>query len=475
MYTLVGMERSTSQLSWPSSPTTAALAGALLAAFLCTPVRLQADPGEGGSGPTLPPVAIEDPIPQTPVEAAGTGLAPTAQVVMHISPRGAIAKVDVAQMKLSAKLEAAYTRSLVTTLRRWRFAPALKNGRPVASTLEWQVEFLPAKDRDSLQGGLDAGFGLEPGPLLDPETAHRQRLFRVYTLPIEQQRRHLNELAATAERMLNVRRRSTAELPLVAVVTDHPDGVRAARALAANAQTTLAVLQQTLCEGLPVEPPLFRVRIYVYSKRDQYERFIDAVDGIRETSGMFIPPGLVVFHAELPSNEDVLSVLIHETVHAFVARYLLRPGVVLPRWLAEGLADYFSNSPVENHRLRPGKRRRTQFYRAPMRVWRGKTRAQLDLTTAWRKVARGKGFPVSALLHAERDAFYGKRMAEYYAQSWLLVHFLRQGVPGWTDHEFPRFLLYAAEGYDPEVVIENVYGMTAEEIEPLYRQHIKRF
>jgi len=423
----------------------------------------------------LPPVAIEDPLPLTPLEAAGTGLTPTAEVTMHISARGGVENIEVQNITPSTDYDAVYTAILEETLRRWRFAPALKNGKATPSTLKWQLEFRPPVERNAVHSVADSGIGLRPGLLLEPETAHRKRLYRIYTLPIKQQQRHLQELTETAQSFLDPTGTSMVRSPLVRVITDHPDGEQAARVIAGNAEAVLQTLQQTLCRSIPVESPVFRIQIVVYSRRDQYVRFVEAVDGIRETRGMFIPPGLIAYYAELPSNEALLSVLIHEMVHAFIARYLLRPGVVLPRWLDEGLADYFSNSPVEKGKLVPGKRRRTQFYRAPMHIWRGKTEAELDLRSVRGKIIHGKALPVIALFKAGRDAFYGEHMSEYYAQSWLLVHFLRQGEPGWQEGNFLKLLLYAVEGYEPETVINSVYSLSPEEMEAAYRRHVKKY
>ncbi len=423
----------------------------------------------------LPPVAIEDPLPQTPLEAAGTGITPAADVTIHISAGGGVDEVEVRDIHPKTDFDAFYRTALEETLRRWRFAPALVDGKATASTLKWQLEFRPPIEQGAVQVTSDPGVGLGPGLLLDPEMSHRKRLYRIYTLPIEKQQRYLRELTEKAETFLDPARTTKLRSPLVRVITDHPDGEQAARVIAGNAQAVLGTLQQALCRGIPVEPPVFRIQIVVYSRRTQYSDFIEAVDGIRETRGMFIPPGLIVYHSELPSNEALLSVLVHEMVHAFVARYLLRPGVVLPRWFAEGLADYFSNSPVEKGKLILGKRRRTQFYRAPMRLWRGRTEAEVSLKSVWSKIVHGKALQVSALFSAGRDAFYGERMSEYYAQSWLLVHFLRQGKPEWTEESFPSLLLYAAEGYDPRAVIDSLYSMSPEELEAAYRRHVKKF
>ncbi|HHQ49442.1 MAG TPA: hypothetical protein ENK19_11245 [Acidobacteria bacterium] len=441
----------------------------LLAATLPIGVVNAAQPGR------LPPVAIFSPRPTTPLETAGTGLAPKAQVRMHITAKGSVARVEVSSIDPSSPYDGLFKAALLRTLKRWRFAPAMEDGRAVEGEISWQIEFPPAarNARQPYSTGSLTNVGAEL--FVSPDTVHRQRLYRVFTLPLKRQRHHLDELAATATRFLDPGRLVTVSSPLATVSTDHPSGEKAARAILANVQTTLAVVRDVLAANLPLEPSRLKLRIFVYSNRASYQRFIAAVDGIVETDGVYIPPGLIAFHTALPSNEDVLSVLIHESAHAFVGRYLLRPGEVFPRWLSEGLADYFSNSPVEKHRLVPGKRRKSQFYRVPMGFWRGTTHAALDLKSVRRAIENGTALPVRDLLAAGRDAFYGRRMRQYYAQSWLLVHFLRHGEPQWKQREFPELLLYAAEGYDPRLVIPSVYGLSPDQLEQRYRRHVREF
>jgi len=445
------------------------------ALLLAVAGALAAGPAQAGQGDRLPPVAIFSPRPATPLETAGTGLAPKAQVKMQITAKGAVARVEVSSITPSTPYDPLFSRAVVSTLTQWRFAPAMENGRPTKGEISWQIEFLPAAenawDPTSSEVFLDVGTDL----LVSPDTVHRRRLYRVFTLPLERQRRHLDDLAATAQRFLKPDRTVTVSSRLATVTTDHPAGEKAARAILTNVETTLGVVRDVLAANLPLEPSRLKLRVVVFSDRTAYQRFVDAVDGIRETDGMYIPPGLIAFHTALPSNEDVLSILIHESAHAFAGRYLLRPGTVFPRWLAEGLADYFSNSPVEKHRLVPGKRRRRQLYRVPMGFWRGETHAALDLKSVRRAIEKGAGLSVQDLLAAGRDAFYGERMRQYYAQSWLLVHFLRHGEPGWKDRQFPELLLYAAEGYDPKLAISAVYGLSPQELEARYRKHVRTF
>ena len=57
----------------------------------------------------------------------------------------------------------------------------------------------------------------------------------------------------------------------------------------------------------------------------------------------------------------------------------------------------------------------------------------------------------------------------------MLVHFLLHGKEGWSDEAFPRFLLYVAEGFTPDVALEDVYGAPPAHFEEAYQRHIRKF
>jgi hypothetical protein len=52
---------------------------------------------------------------------------------------------------------------------------------------------------------------------------------------------------------------------------------------------------------------------------------------------------------------------------------------------------------------------------------------------------------------------------------------LRHGRPEWTDSAFPRFLLYAAEGYPAGQALRAAYGVDARDLETAYQRYVKSF
>ena len=79
------------------------------------------------------------------------------------------------------------------------------------------------------------------------------------------------------------------------------------------------------------------------------------------------------------------------------------------------------------------------------------------------------------MVEATTDTFYGDKRRMFYSMSWLLVHYLRHGQPGWAESEFPTMMLYVAEGYPVSQVFGAVYGTTPTEMDPVYRDYVKQF
>ena len=420
---------------------------------------------------SLPPVIVKSPNPLTPLSTAGSGLGPTVAVKVHVAPTGVVREVEVVSVSPSSRFDADFATAAREALSKWRFAPALEDGRQVESTLEWSLEFRPLEERQAATSGF-----LVPqlDDLVDREQPEVEHLLAIYTLPVEQQREHLRRLFARAEAELSKDAHQQAVSPLFVVTTDQP-GNGVAAAVLGNLGVTYRVTSKLLHGEIPLARPEFPIQVVMYASRDEYRRYVAAVDGIEETSGMFSPPGLLAFHTELGSQQEVLALMIHEAVHAFVYGFVVRPGHDLPRWLGEGFATYMGNSRIHKGALEPGARTRTQFFTAPMRFWRGKTLAQLDADGVRQRIRKGTALTVSEILAAGPDTFYGEDMPLYYAQAWILVHFLRHGAPGWSDAEFPRFLLYVAEGYDAADALNTVYGLPTAELEARYRDHAMAF
>jgi hypothetical protein len=418
----------------------------------------------------LPPVILQMPQLFTPIETAGTGLAPAVSVRLVVSPSGAVSSLEVASIVPSTDYDVLFERAVLDSASDWRFAPALENGTPVERALEWQLEFRPATSNAMSNGRLAPS----PTSLVRDEEREFARLMKVFTLPIAMQKAHLNHLVSLAENPLEQRTRRALTDRSIVVVTDHPDK-NAIGAAMSTVQAASRIAVEVFGQDIPLDEPTMPLFVYVYRSRAQYQRFIASVDGIVESSGVFCPPGLIAIHAEHFSSESIVANLIHETVHAAMYRRIVKPGQVMPRWISEGLADYLANSKIKKGVLYPGEYAATEVYRNQARLWRGRSIARMGLEQVRRTIRRGDALSVESIVSADRETFYGANIGLYYDQAWLLVHYLRHGHPQWRSGQFKDLLLYMAEGYRSDDALMAVYGVEPADLETGYREHVKQF
>ncbi|HUH91369.1 MAG TPA: energy transducer TonB [Lysobacter sp.] len=87
------------------------------------------------------PLAGRTPAPSYPARALRRGESGTVLVQAHIGPDGVPTSVTVAEGSGSRLLD----RAAVDAVRRWRFQPALQDGRPTVGTVNIPIEFTPQR------------------------------------------------------------------------------------------------------------------------------------------------------------------------------------------------------------------------------------------------------------------------------------------------------------------------------------------
>jgi hypothetical protein len=267
------------------------------------------------------PLAIHAPPLQVPEQTAGSGLAPEAAVKISIGARGDVTEVDVVSIVPSSDYDELFRKRLVDTISKWRFAPATENGKPVPSTLDWRVRFpaRPAQATDVIDVNA---------PLVGSDA--EQRRSAVLALPQEQRRKLLAAQTATGLRFLDPKRKQAAASPRFAVHSD-ADDAKVAATVAGNLEAIFNVLAQELLPGITLQPEPYKLQVMVYRDRASYEALIREMPVYEWSAGFYSPAGMIAFHLELPSNDALMSLLLHEATHAFLDRHVVRPGVALPR------------------------------------------------------------------------------------------------------------------------------------------------
>jgi hypothetical protein len=422
---------------------------------------------------TSAPVPLHRVEPRTPVETGGTGLGPTVTARLHVDPLGKVVAVDVAGIVPSTRFDAAFRKETVETLRRWRFAPARRDGTPVSAEFELAIRYRPREEqsmevrRDGARRGGWSALAFVGQPDDRAWTAHLSG-------PGKAQRdARLAERIARAEALLVPEARKVASTPRFEVVTDAP-AEGAAPLIGQILEASFGTVHGIFGERIPPQPDDERIHVYVYRSRDAFRR-LSAADGLStDTQGFHDPVGLLAFHVEVATQESLIALALHEGTHAYVHRRLVKPGVQVPLWLSEGLAEYVENSEIRDGRVVAGALREQQVFHDAARSWSGTSGAQLELAGVRAAIRRGDAIPLADLVAARPVEFYGERARYFYAQSWLFVHFLRHGRAEWAQGAFPRFMLAVAEGFDAQTALRDAYGGEARELEAAFRAYVGR-
>jgi len=416
-------------------------------------------------------VPLRTPQLRTPDEAAGTGLAPEVQVRVHIDERGRVSAVDVLGIRPASEFDALFEAETRQTLLLWRYAPALRDGVPVTSELEWTIGF-PSRQATADDTG-PAPF--DPAPWASAGRDRSDDLWRrILALPESLRRRMLEGMVETARGQLDAQHVQRFDSPRFVVFTDATKpGL--AEAIAGNFEASfnaVAALFQPLIEP---RAGTYKVLVFAYASAEPFHRLSREVQHVEWAAGFYNPAGLIAFNLELATNESVVATLIHEATHAFFDRHVARPGVFPPRWLGEGFAEYVGNSAIRKGKLVPGKTPRSQIYWTGWQPELGISEQIFGVDRVRAALRNGSAPTVERLMSADPQTFYGEERQLFYTMSWLVVHFLRHGDPGWAEGEFPRFVLYVAEGYPAPQALATVYGVTPAAIEDRFRAYVKQF
>ncbi|HZN53933.1 MAG TPA: hypothetical protein VFB67_01305 [Candidatus Polarisedimenticolaceae bacterium] len=417
------------------------------------------------------------PLYQPPLDPPSDGAAasrPTVRARLSIDATGRVTRVDVTGLDPAPPGAVdAYKAAARAGFSAWRFAPAEKEGRAIASETLVAILFDrggPPSSREAQSRYLwisSVGSGFE--------SSRYDERARILSMGEAERRAYADRIAERAERLIPKDKRAVASDDGFQVVTDF-GGPKQAEALLRNLEATYGALEKLLGARITPYPRRERIRVYVFERNAPYQALCASALGFEWSEGFYSAAGILAFHTEHPTVGRSLSVMLHETTHAFMDRHLVRPGVDLPRWLAEGFAEYIGVSDIQNERIVPGGHERKQELGAgPGEPLLWQTGSRYRSLEAKRAQEEDRALTLAEIVEAGPERFYGKEMGLYYAQGWLAVHFLRHGRPEWADSTFPRFLLYTAEGYPASDALRASYGVGPAELEAEYRRYVTSF
>jgi TonB family protein len=413
-------------------------------------------------------VPLHTPPLMTPVEAAATGIAPEVTVRVLIDVTGRLTEVEVVKVDPSSELDEHFERATRETLLTWRYAPAVKGGQKVESRFEWILKFMELSEQKE---GQQATFGWRRLARVEEESRNYRQY--ILALPLEIRARMLSEHADKAMEHLDQKEKTRVTTPRFIVYSDAPDKTTA-ESVAQNMEATFNILAGLLEPWVIPNPEPYRVVVFVYRRQASFEALRAGIPGIEWSQGFYNPLGLIAFHLEMPSGDMLMSVMLHEATHAYLDRYIARVGVLLPRWLDEGFCDYIGGSRIKKKQLIPGKTRGSAVYRTPWGMQLGPSRTRMTLDEVKVAIKKDKALGMEEMIGAGHQAFYGEKRRQFYMMSWLLIHFLRHGEESWGEDQFPRLVLYVAEGYEPVEALRQIYGDPAD-LEPRFLEYVRKF
>lgn len=148
------------------------------------------------------------------------------------------------------------------------------------------------------------------------------------------------------------------------------------------------------------------------------------------------------------SNPDSDNTLFHEYGHHYMFQY---HNSAYPGWFVEGFAEYFAPSEMGASRIRYG------LYR-PGRIY------SLNQTNSW--------VPMEDVLQSRLRGSSARRGAAYYAQAWLLTHYML-GAPE-RHAQLTNYLAAVARGEEPINALAAHIGRTPAELERDLRAYLSR-
>lgn len=144
-------------------------------------------------------------------------------------------------------------------------------------------------------------------------------------------------------------------------------------------------------------------------------------------------------------NRDAQEVLFHEYVHHFMWQYRAN---AYPAWYVEGFAEYFMTTHISDRAI--------------------------DIGTASADrggmIVAGNWLPIDRVLFGDTEGLNQEQMAQFYAQSWLLVHYFFSTNE--RKEAVRRYLVEARSG-DGAAALQRATGLTTAQLNDELRRYIR--
>ncbi len=231
---------------------------------------------------------------------------------------------------------------------------------------------------------------------------------------------------------------------------------KTAKLIAANLERlrkTLTLLTSAMTVNAPVPTAVF-----LFKNDKAFEPYIFRVrDKTPALAGYFLARSDGNYIA-MSAEREASRIIFHEYLHFFMNNNL--PSV--PLWLNEGLAEYYSTFSSDDDNANIG---------FPIRN-------HLDyLQTQHTILKAGYMMPLHQLFAVQEGAIFHEeetRQGIFYAQSWLLVHYLMQGEEGKLRPQFLQFFTLLAKGRSQDQAFAEAFSLDKTQLEKNLQKYLRQ-
>lgn len=190
----------------------------------------------------------------------------------------------------------------------------------------------------------------------------------------------------------------------------------------------------------PQGAPPRKLSIYLVSGMGQYRRVRPSASGIY--GGVYFAGPVDIFAVATRASEGDIADLIvfHEYTHHFMYQNFPYP---YPAWMAEGYAEYFATTQIDGDLISVGQFNENRVY----------------------ELFAGPWLPLEKLLKSQAQAMRGDAIAQFYAEAWLLTHYMLSDPA--RKKQMDAYVRAVGGGADPARAMEQATG---EDLQALTRR-----
>jgi hypothetical protein len=195
-----------------------------------------------------------------------------------------------------------------------------------------------------------------------------------------------------------------------------------------------------------------RFVVFLFSGEAGYQQYVNGAmeGGGQDTAGLYSPTLKQLVIWNLPDREEMFLTIRHEGFHQYLDRLAEDP----PLWFNEGMAEYFSLADLYGGEWKEGQ------------VEADHVAMLKDRSTGW--------VPLKSLFTMDDEAFQGEGVEKHYAESWAVIHYLRQGPKEMQD-AFKRLWAAVLADKSREETVKDAFGsLDLAALEESVKAHVRK-